>query len=232
MPTFQHTLPPRDKPFGCDLKRTPAAATLRGIITCDTLTTCDTHFYHGRTTPCERIINDNGRTIDDSYCAPCQAKQPWRSHAYVSLFDTRAREHFILELTDAAAQPLEEYYKANGTLRGCAIQAWRPKAAANAKVQVICSPANLQSNPIPAAPNIIAALCVIWRVKMQQTEKTPSAHGRTPTAPSQESLPQLHAPLDNAGSVTDLDQRRREFLRTIGQPDDSNGKQKKQAAKP
>ena len=71
MPTWRTELPPEGKNRGYDLKRTPTSAPLIAIITSTDLLVCDTHYWHGRTTPCERQCNAEGRTIDDTQCPAC-----------------------------------------------------------------------------------------------------------------------------------------------------------------
>ena len=54
MPTWSTELPSVQKHMGYDLRRTPPAAPLHAICTCTDLLVCDTHFWGGRTLPCER----------------------------------------------------------------------------------------------------------------------------------------------------------------------------------
>ena len=164
MPTFAHRLPALGKHQGYELRRTPASGNLTGVITADQLLVCDTHFWHGRTMPCERICNADGKTIDDSPCPACVNKQPFRSHAYVSAFSSKTSSHFIFECTAIAAKPIEEYCDANGTIRGCALTAFRPKGGQNSKVVILTNTINLRSITLPPAPNVAAALAVIWRL--------------------------------------------------------------------
>lgn len=164
MPTYRTTLPEKSKHQGFDLKRTPEAGSLQAIVTSENLLVCDTHFFHGRTAPCERIVNDQGKTIDDSFCLACKEKIAYRCHVYVSAFDAKKQEHFIFECTDNAAKPLEEYKTASGTLRGCVLYATRPKGLKNSKVVIETSSVNLAKVKIPQPPDLIRALAVIWRL--------------------------------------------------------------------
>jgi len=164
MPTFRRELPPEGQNTGFDLRRTPADGKILAIITCEELVVCDTHYWHGRTLPCERVVNDKGRTIDDTPCPACREKAAWRTHVYVSAFDHAKREHFLFECTAMAAKPLEEYRLGTGTLRGCVLHASRPRGLKNAKVAIQTNTSNLARNPIPTPPDIAAALAVIWRL--------------------------------------------------------------------
>lgn len=164
MPNWTNKLPETGKHMGFDLRRTPQSGSLHAIITCEDLLVCDTHFFHGRTMPCER----EGDTIDPAMpsgnCPACREAIPFRTHVYVSAFDPRKREHFIFECTAHAAKPIAEHRDATGTTRGCIITASRPKGLKNSKVAIETNIANLAKVQLPEPPNIILALCTIWRV--------------------------------------------------------------------
>ncbi len=139
--------------MGFDLRRTPQASALHAIVTCDDLLVCDTHFWHGRTQPCERPD-----------CPACNESTPYRTHVYLSCFDAKRVEHFLFECTAHAAKPLDEYRAANQTMRGCIIYAQRPKATRNSKVLIQTATANLAKVNLPDPPDLILALSVIWRL--------------------------------------------------------------------
>lgn len=150
--------------MGFSLKRTPPSGYIQAIVTSDNLVVCDTHFWHGRTTPCERIANDEGATIDDSPCQACTEKIGYRTHAYVACFDPKKQEHCLFECTTHAAKSLAEYHEANGTLRGCILRASRPTGKPNGQVTIETNTANLAKVHLPTAPSIQLALAVIWRL--------------------------------------------------------------------
>lgn len=170
MPVFRNCIPQSSGEHGYDLKRTPANGALQGIVTCEDVLVCDTHFFRGRTTPCERTYNDEGKTVDDSACQPCREKIGFRTHVYVSVFDTKKREHFIFECTGVAAKAFSDYKASNGTLRGCILYASRPKGTKNSKVFIETNTANLQKMPLPNPPDMQKALCVIWRIPLNTLE--------------------------------------------------------------
>jgi hypothetical protein len=167
MPSFSTTLPPKGKNHGFPLKRTPQTSTLSGIVTAHNLLVCDTHFWHGRTMPCERLTGPDGRTLDDSNCAACNNKQPFRSHTYISVFNNKTHEHFIFECTSVAAEPLADYLAETGKLRGCTITANRPKGGPNSRVVILCNTTDIRHVVLPNPPNVAAALAVIWRLPPQ-----------------------------------------------------------------
>lgn len=211
MPTFRTSLPPKTRPDNLKLKRVPPRGVLTAICLSDELTVVDTHFWHGRTTPCEREVNEAGDTIDDSTCEPCNAKHGYRPHAYVACWDPKLSQRFLLELTAFAAQPLATYRAAQGTLRGAILYAFREKGTPNGAVTIRTEPANLTTTHLPTAPNVPAALQILWRLPAGSyqpaaaVEQTMDAvDGHCPTVnrlrPNGTKLAEMHTPPDNAGA--------------------------------
>lgn len=229
MPTWSNRLPPEGAHKGFDLRRTPASRPLQAVITCESLLVCDTHYWHGRTAPCERTVNEDGKTVDDTACPACREKQGWRTHAYVSCFDYKTREHFIFECTSNAAKPLQDYYDACGTLRGCILYAARPKGAANSKVVIQTNTANLAKNPLPNPPDIARALCVIWRLPadtlLPQDEYTPDLRTDDRFTPKASTARVNGSKLTAMRTQDDTEARRRDLLATLEGSGSSHTKQ-------
>ena len=207
MPAFSNRLPTGEKHMGYDLRRTPPASPLRAIITSDDLLCCDTHWYGGRTLPCERKQLAPDGTPTAGSCAACNDAMPFRTHVYVSVFDGKTHEHYIFECSALAAKPLEEYRAANGTLRGCAISATRPKGKGNSKVVIETCPTNLARVTLPTAPDLARALCVIWRIPC-------------PTdSPATETVPDLRSPDGHAAAAPTFRPDAAKLKRQREQPD-------------
>lgn len=153
MPVWSHELPPEPKHYGFELRRTPPDRPLIAIVTAEDLSVCFTHFWGGRTVPCE--------TPD---CDACKALSPSRGHCYLSAIDAKTREHFLFECTTTAAGPFQVYRAAHGTLRGCLFQATRPKRRRNAKVEIQAKPCDLTKISLPKPPNVPQAMAVIWQL--------------------------------------------------------------------
>lgn len=237
MPAFSNQLPTQQKHMGYDIKRTPAASPLRAIVTSDDILVCNTHFWHGRTLPCERMQTDAAGNVTAGDCQPCNDAMPYRTHVYVSAFDGKTHEHFIFECTSNAAKAFAEHRAAAGTLRGCGFQASRPKCGKNSKViieLIATNPARLQ---LPEAPNLIKALCVIWRLPNPDLRLTSelaagmnAADGyatRQPTFhPDAESLKTQRVQADNANGETAFHERREELLAAFNNPDPTKPEKK------
>lgn len=165
MPQWTSDLPPVPAHHGYQLTRTPADAPLRALITCEHLFLCPTHFWGGRTVPCESPA-----------CPACDAGSPLRMHCYVSALLAKTREHIIFECTAIAAVPLDEWYQHHQTLRGCQITAARPKRRRNAKVEITCQPFDLTKITLPPAPDIPKIMATIWQLPssaVSTPEETP-----------------------------------------------------------
>lgn len=151
MPQFS-TEPPTDpRGHSLELKRCPPGATLTGVITCHDVCGCPTHFYGGRTVPCEQ-----------GECEPCLAGIAWLWHGYVSVYQSQLKHHFLFEMTARCVEPLTEYRKANTTLRGCSIIAQRPSGKPNGRVHLRTKTIDLAGHYLPPAPDLTKVLSLIW----------------------------------------------------------------------
>lgn len=167
MPNWTSVPPTDDSHHAYTLKRTPSNRPLLAIVTSDDLLGCDTHYWGGRTVPCER-----------PECKACQASIPYRWHGYVALWDPNTREQFLFEFTARAATALVDYRRTYGTLRGAAICAQRTKQTKNARVEIRCKPADLAKHTLPTAPDLRLALAVIWQLPHRAIDEEPGLDGR------------------------------------------------------
>ncbi|MGV0982798.1 MAG: hypothetical protein ACOYB0_10605 [Polynucleobacter sp.] len=197
MPTWKTELPTGKGHMGFSIKRTPAQGALQAICTCVDLVVCDTHFWGGRTFPCERRqLNEDGSETAGS-CAACGKAVPYRTHVYVSCFDAKTRDHFIFECTAAAAQPLEDYRTATGTLIGCVIHATRPKGGKNSKVFIQTNTVNLSRVQLPAAPDIIKNLCTIWAIPMKGEREHENKKTQVRVSPDSEGVHSIRSDISS-----------------------------------
>ena len=169
MPAWTDRVPDTATKFGFDLHRTPPDRPLTAIIISPDLIGCHTHFWGGRTVPCE-----------DENCPACAENMPSRWHAYVACYDPRTQETFIFETTAKGAQALENYRDSFGTLRGCLFSAARPKRRKNSKVEIATKTADLTRITLPPPIDIVRAMSVIWQLPATAI-KTPTAEHSTPT---------------------------------------------------
>ena len=153
MPVFTSRPPEETEGRGLPLLRTPAHGKINACITSPFLLGCYTHYWGGRTVPCEK-----------PKCEACEASMPYRWHGYVSAILRNSREHVLLEFTAQACDALDAYTTANGQLRGCAIECFRRPATANGRVIVKAIRAELGEMILPDPPDIPKMLCKMWNI--------------------------------------------------------------------
>jgi len=171
---FSNAPPPDPRGNALQLIRTPVGRALKQIVTCEDLVGCPTHFYHGRTRPCA-----------GNNCEACADGLPWRWHGYLSCYNPTSRLHSLFEMTAKAAEPLIDYRKAHGTLRGCLMTAKRVNLSPNARVLISTTTADLEKYPIPKSPRLLEALSILWNIPraemaIQGTEKAAPKLAHTP----------------------------------------------------
>ncbi len=135
------------------MHRTPARRPLVGIVTSTDLLGTMTHYFKGRTMPCDR-----------PECEACAKGQPYRWHAYMSALDVNTALHFLFEVTAQAAENFVQYREAHLTLRGCKFKATRWRANPNGRVLIQCKPADLHEISIPPSPDLLAVLSILWNL--------------------------------------------------------------------
>lgn len=153
MPQYSSTPPENTTGYGLPLLRTPANGRLILGITCDQMIGCPTHWYGGRTVPCE---GEN--------CVPCNEGYSWRWHGYVTGLISGTRRHVMAEFTAQASETIAEYHRTQGTLRGAVLTAQRYKNRHNGRVIVNITAGEIAKMNLPPEPDIIKALGQIWNL--------------------------------------------------------------------
>jgi len=151
MPTFTRDVPDDPRGPAFPIIRTPAHRPLVAIVTSEDLVGCYTHFYKGRTFPCEA-----------PECDACKDGIPYRWHAYQSAYDPKKHFHFIFECTAQAGERFTDYRAIHNSLRGCLFEATRMHARHNARIIIHCKPADLTAIRLPKPPDIIKCLAILW----------------------------------------------------------------------
>ena len=154
---FTNTPPADSLGHNLRLVRTPIHGLLKLAATSHDLLGCPTHWWKGRTMPCQK-----------AGCPACDSGAPWRWHAWLAGLLAGSKEHVIFEMTAQATDPLIAFRKANASLRGCILTAQRSKPKTNGRVLLTCAPGDLSKIHLPAPPNLIAALCQIWNIPLPE----------------------------------------------------------------
>lgn len=153
MPSFSNT-PPRDpKGHGLPILRTPANGRLILAITSDDLIGCATHWYGGRTQPCE-----------GEFCEACREGHSWRWHGYVAGILSQTRRHVVAEFTAQACEQICRYRNEHTTLRGAILTAQRHRNRANGRVLIFLKPGDTALLNLPPAPDLTVALSILWNL--------------------------------------------------------------------
>lgn len=156
---FTNTPPPDPRGRSLDLVRTPTRRALVAFVTSADIIGCPTHFYGGRTVPCE-----------GADCEPHRKGIPWRWHGYLGCFDNTLNRPFIFEFTARVAEVFVEYREAHGTIRGCIFRAQRVNDAPNAKVILATKTYDPAKITLPKEPDVIQALAIIWNIATPRIE--------------------------------------------------------------
>lgn len=184
MPTFTRNVPDDPRGPSFPIVRTPPAKPLIGIITSEDLVGCYTHYYKGRTVPCDGKacqqcidkvgihhyaeglpIHKIGKTeypCTGGSCEACADGLPYRWHAYQSAFCPSNSLHCLFECTAQAAEHFTDYRDAHGTIRGCAFEARRYNSRPNARILIRCQPADQSKIRLPKPPDLIKCLAILW----------------------------------------------------------------------
>lgn len=183
MPKWSRTLPDDAKGVGLPIRRTPARRPLRAIVTSEDLVGTYTHFWKGRTVPCEKPD-----------CEPCNKGMPYRWHAYMTCWEPDAALHFLFEVTAQAAEHFVSYRDAYGTLRGCFFQAARWRSTPNGRVLIRCKPDDMLARRLPNPPDLIAVLSVLWNLPTTDLALTPADPDRKTNRAAASHLERVLAP--------------------------------------
>jgi len=148
-------LPPEDEPlYHLEIRRTPAAKPLIGIITSTDIIGRMTHFAKNRTLPCEA----------GDRCPWCEEGFSRRWHGYLAAIDPTSYAAFLFEFTARASDPFRNYMEQYSSLRACRFTARRPSGRPNGRIQIACARLDATKLRLPDPPDVKRALCHIWNI--------------------------------------------------------------------
>jgi len=162
MHQFSNTPPKDPRGESLPLVRCRVGKPMVGIILSEDLLGTATHFWRGRTIPCDR-----------ENCVPCSEGFPWRWHAYVGVYSPNVSKTCLFEMTARATEPLISYRETYGTLRGCHLTAKRANMSPNSRVILQTKQADLQGITLPPPPDIIKVLSIIWNIDLPSISEGP-----------------------------------------------------------
>lgn len=181
MPAFTNVPPADPRGTALHLIRTPTHQQLRAVITSEDLLGCFTHFWRGRTLPCD---------VED--CEACRQGLPFRWHAWVSCWTSKPSRHLLFEMTAQAAETLVQYREANNGLRGCEFTAWRPSRKPNGRVCMTTRKSPANDDQLPPGADLVKALSIIWNVALPSFNVMDCLKGIPRVTMNDDSQPILH----------------------------------------
>lgn len=156
MPHWTRQIPDDPRGPALPILRTPAFKKLVAIVTSSDLVGTYTHYFKGRTAPCEKPD-----------CEACRNGLPFRWHAYLAAEQTSSALHFIFETTAIGAEPFIDYREQHGTLRGCLFEAARWNNRPNGRILIRTKPADLTERRLPQGPDLTKCLAILWDLPAQ-----------------------------------------------------------------
>lgn len=148
---YQTSVPADPRGPSFPILRTPSRGTLVAIVTSKDLIGTFTHYFHGRTTPC-----------DGDECEACKGGLPYRWHAYLSALNVDTGLHFIFECTAQAAAYFTDYRDRMDGLRACKFEASRHMSKPNGRVLLRMKQADTSGIHLPNPPDLCKCLAILW----------------------------------------------------------------------
>lgn len=154
MPAWSSQLPEPRTYAEIRLIRVPTGGLLQGIITSEEVLGCPTHWDNFRTQPC-----------DGPDCELCKKGKPSRWQGYISLFNQLNGHQCVVQLTDLAAQQLDQFRRRYGHIRGLLAAFSRVAKRPNARIQVETRELPTPVPNLPGAVDIKAYMAMIWQTE-------------------------------------------------------------------
>jgi len=146
------TEPPAPRDFAAvRLHRVPCSGILQGICTSEVVLGRRTHWDNWRTQPCP-----------GPECVLCRDGDPGRWHGWLSLFSQAAQRQCVVQLTDLAAQAVNEAKLNFGKLRGLLLGFSRVAKRPNARIIVDARNLPVPIEQLPIGIDIRKYMQLIW----------------------------------------------------------------------
>jgi hypothetical protein len=144
------------------IQRAPSKAALVARILSHEFTGARTHYWGGRTRPCDPIL-----------CEACDNNQASRWHGWLFAQDLKTLEVYILEFPPAVGCDLDRKFGELRTLRGVHFKVFRVGGKANSRVVIQFGPQDQDRDALPKVPALEPILCSIWGIRGTSTKKSP-----------------------------------------------------------
>lgn len=134
-----------------DILRCRQGKVVKGIMLAGDVCGAYTHWYGGRTLPC------NGLS-----CPACKMNVEVRWHGYLPLYNTSTRNIVIAEITTAAVEPIDRWFREKRSLRGAFISIMRGAERVNSPLKSRVEEGPLPAEALPNPPHVREILEKMW----------------------------------------------------------------------
>lgn len=114
---------------------------------------CHVHYWRGKTLPCS-IHN----------CAACLDGQAPRWRGYLCVLHRKSHVITVVELTAAATEPVDKYFRAHRSLRGAELSLWRNPPRPNGRMWAKLEEPQGDIETLPKPIDVKRFLCTLWGV--------------------------------------------------------------------
>jgi hypothetical protein len=149
--TWSNAPPRGTQEMAWPMLRIPAAGAKGLIILSNDMLGTNTHYYGGRTTPC-----------DGQNCRACEDNSQKRWHGYLAVWMPKAAKKGILEITEAAGDAVAKAAEKRVSLRALSLAAQRVPTKANGKLVLQLTDSEWSPEGLPPAPDLRRILRRMW----------------------------------------------------------------------
>lgn len=161
-PQWAASPPTVPESFALPLRRVPPKGVRGLVILSDHLIGCYTHYFAGRTQPCQT-----------GNCDACNANNQRRWHGYLLVWNPTNGYRLVLELSHHASAQLAETTKTLTTLRTLAIAARRVPEKPNGKIILEIERTSHKPDELPPPIDTAKYLLHLWGVKRSPLKTDP-----------------------------------------------------------
>lgn len=154
-PEFLDDLPTERSLPRYGIVRTPARKKTPYLILSERALVMPTHWSMKRTKPC----------AGEDVCQECKVGTEKRWKVYLAVCTPASGLIEVLELTDRGGQPVLEFQKKNGSIRGRKITVWREGVKDNSPVAALVAPVMDPTIAVPPCPDVREFLYRMWYIK-------------------------------------------------------------------
>jgi len=143
----------------------PAANALPIAVLSEAPYTYTAHWIRGLMRPCSR----------SAMCPLCARRIGLQPRTILAVYDLRERAVGLIELGLTAANQVRRHAEAEGHLRGLRLQLRREAERDRGRIIAERPDASIPPNPdpLPAAPDVVAALTATWARQLTDEERQP-----------------------------------------------------------